>query len=219
MDIDCVMLSYTKDESYHEMTQQCIDSLRASTEHNVNIFLVETAFDPVNYSGCRFILQPRSKFGYNRFLNIGFSYTTSPYVLISNNDVIYHEQCLDILVETIEREGLTSASPRCPLFHAHQIYNDSSYEVGYRIAYQLCGWSLLLTRKMLDQINPLDEVFEFEYQDNDMARTMERLGGKHALVGAAKATHLLNQSHRLVPQQELEKMNLVGVLRLHEKLA
>lgn len=217
MNIDCVMLSYTKDTSYREMTQRCIDSLLASTEHQVNIFLVETSYEPVNYTGCSFIIQPRVKFGYNRFLNIGFSYTSSPLILISNNDVIYHEHCLDVLVDTIQRENLTSASPRCPIFPAHQDYKDNSYEVGYRIAYQLCGWSLLLTRQMLEQIYPLDEVFEFEYQDNDMARNMERLGGKHALVGKAKATHLLNQSHRLVPQQELEQMNLVGVLRLHEK--
>lgn len=218
--IDCVMLSYTKDDSYFRMTQDCIDSLLATTlEHQVRIFLVETSKEPVGYSGCHSIIQPGTKFGYNKFLNVGFAQTTAPFVLISNNDVIYHDGCLDILVDTIQRDGLTSASPRCPVFVTHNGYTDDTYEIGYRTSYQLCGWALLLKREMLDKIYPLDEVFEFEYQDNDMAQRMLKLGGTHALVGKAKATHLLSQSHQLVSPEELGKMNLIGLNRYYMRTA
>ena len=218
MNIDCVMLSYTKDSAYRDMTQRCIDSLLNSTSRTVDIYLVETSSDSVEYSGCKLIIQPNVKFGYNKFLNIGFSHTKNPYILISNNDVIYHEQCLDILVDTLQQSSLTSVSPRCPEFSVHKAYTDATFSLGFQTSFQLCGWSLLLKKEMLDKIYPLDEAFEFEYQDNDMALHMQALGGHHALVGRAKATHLLNQSHRLLPSEEISEMNQRGISRLREKI-
>ena len=74
MEIDVILLSYTKNESIFKMTKKCIESiLNSEKEYSFNIILVETEksgkynydYEEVN------VIIPNETFNYNKFLNIG----------------------------------------------------------------------------------------------------------------------------------------------------
>ena len=107
MEVDVIILSYAKNDSIIKMNNDCINSLNNSTdEHIFNILLIETdsskkyEYDQPNVK----VIQPRIDFNYNKFLNIGLKECKNDWVLISNNDTIYHKNFLEELFKANEQD-------------------------------------------------------------------------------------------------------------------
>lgn len=209
--IDVIILSYCNNESIRQMNINCIDSLNSSSNNfKFNIILVETdSSKPHKYPQPNvMVIQPHEKFNYNRFLNIGLKFCNNDWVLITNNDTIYHKNFIDNMMNAHSNDPeLLSMSP---------MDDDSGYQAelglnkdvhyGYGIMKELVGWSILLSKKILDIIGDFDEDFTFLYQDADYAKKLENNNIKHGCVTNAKAKHLVNVSHGLVEPDEYEKM-------------
>jgi glycosyltransferase involved in cell wall biosynthesis len=204
MTIDVIILSYAKDETFEKMNHNCMTSLyESSDQHDFQIYLIETNKDKIfSYDNCDTcqVIQPKEEFNYNKFLNIGLSHCKNEWVLISNNDTIYHKGFIEEMLKSYEQDNeLLSMSPMDDSWHRHQIFNkDIPVHYGHRTSYEIAGWSILVKKSVLDKIQGFDENFKFWYQDNDYALTLQKYGIKHALITNSKVTHLLSRSHNLI---------------------
>jgi GT2 family glycosyltransferase len=211
MTVDVIILSYAKNDSIIEMNNNCINSINNSSKfHSFNIYLIETKSDQqFNYQQDNVtVIQPNEEFNYNRFLNIGLEYCNNEWVLISNNDTIYHPNFLEeMLIANKFDESLLSMSPMDDDWHVHKTMNKIyTIHYGYRTSYELTGWSIFVKRDVLKQIGGFDEQFKFWYQDNDYAETLNKFNIKHGLVTKSKVTHLLSKSHDLIENNKVQHM-------------
>jgi len=212
MVIDVIILSYAKNRGIEQMNYNCMRSLyNSSNEHKFQIYLVETNKDrEFQYPHCDTcqVIQPDEEFGYNRFLNIGLEHCKNEWVLISNNDTIYHSNFLEEMLSAHSKDpSLLSMSPMDDYWHRHQTmdYNvDVHY--GYRTSYEIAGWSILVKRSVLESLGGFDENFKFWYQDNDYAETLKKHNIKHALITKSKVSHLLSKSHDFIEPHNLYEM-------------
>jgi len=211
MVIDVIILSYAKNNSIIEMNNNCINSLSSSSDqHQFNIILIETdstkehSYPQKNVR----VIQPKIEFNYNKFLNIGLKECKNDWILISNNDTVYHKNFLEnmFIANQFDTEIL-SMSPMDDTWHRHKDFNRSiNIYYGYRVSYEITGWSILVNRKVFDIIGEFDEEFTFWYQDNDYAKNLEKHNIKHALITESKVTHLLSKSHDLIDNDKKHEM-------------
>lgn len=187
-----LILSNTANAEYYNMLENCIDSIG-----KYKIIVVETNTKlkdkqiPLS-SKCKFIF-PEEDFNYNRFLNIGISHISDDKFIISNNDVLYHNNCIEVLEKALDE--FDSVSP----FDYNNPKHTYGFEaIGYNIGEQLTGCCIGLTRKTYDTVGKFDEKFSFWYQDNDYADQLRRHNLKHALIKDAKITHVGFKSHELL---------------------
>jgi GT2 family glycosyltransferase len=211
MIVDVIILSYAKDNSIVEMNNNCIDSLNSSSdEHKFNIILIETdstkefKYKQENVK----VIQPGIEFNYNKFLNIGLKECTNDWILISNNDTIYHKHFLENMFDIQKTETtLLSMSPMDDTWFRHNTFDKQNpVYYGYRTSYELTGWSILVNKKVFDIIGEFDEEFTFWYQDNDYSNNLIKHKIKHALITNSKVTHLLNRSHGLIERDKKYEM-------------
>jgi len=212
MEIDVIILSYAKNDSIVEMNNNCINSINnSSNENTFKIILVETNKEKTfTYpQGNVTVIQPDEEFNYNRFLNIGLQYCKNEWVLISNNDTIYHKNFVEEMLKANEFDKeLVSMSPMDDKWHVHRNNFNTSFDIhyGHRTSYEIAGWSILVKKEVLDKINGFDEQFKFWYQDNDYALTLLHNKIKHALITKSKVSHLLSQSHDFIEQSKKFEM-------------
>lgn len=216
-----IMLSNTADQNIKNMTDNALNTMRQHKGRNdLECVLVETN---VNALGCyeqEFVhhVSPNESFNYNRFINFGYEFARSfwpqffaenddnKYVVIANNDLIFHEYWADKLINGIVENNLDSVSPKNPGWQFHHNYTEYSVKSGvfegWGIGHEFCGWLQMYKKESWDRLFPLDERFLFWCQDTDMTINMQKMNMKHALIVNALVTHLTSQSHRLIPHDK-----------------
>jgi len=196
IEIDIIILSNASNSELRETTDKAIQSLiNAENPELINfkIYIIESNSKAkiYNYPNT-FTLFPKGKFGFHKFLNFGIKKSSSPFVCLCNNDLIFHKNwATEIITEFNKSKDLVSASPACSLHHPkHGIPIKSGTYFGYEVRKEIAGWCLFFKRDILKVTGPLDEKFKFWYADNDYAKTLELHGLKHALVSDSIVDHL-----------------------------
>jgi len=219
--IDVIILSYAKDENIIKMNNDCINSLlNSTTNYNFNIILVETDDSKHIYEQKEVtVLQPNLKFNYNKFLNIGSKECKNDWVLISNNDTLYHKNFLEKMFEAHNYDNeILSMSPMDDDWHLHKnIDKNIQIYYGHRVPYEITGWSIFLHKSVLKKIGDFDEQFDFWYQDNDYSNSLIKNKIKHALITNSKVTHLVSQSHELIQSENRFNMTYGSVNKFNNK--
>jgi glycosyltransferase involved in cell wall biosynthesis/GT2 family glycosyltransferase len=240
--IDVIVLSYAKDESFWRLTQNCLNSLskhKDDNKYNLRVTVVETndrlATEPFiprqlkqPYSNLNCLFYPGIPFNYNLFLQQAYDQIlefpveslASNALLISNNDVTYQKNCLTLLLNALER--YESVSPWCPDFHDNLYSSNPIQEeyIDYRTTYAVCGWSIMLRRSLMASVKFSEffpEALSFWFQDNYYADVLQVHGWRHALIRAAKAQHLSEQSHKLMPA-DLRSQRTGGLQHVYHTL-
>lgn len=157
---------------------------------------------------------PGEPFGYNKFLNIGLSALDSTYdtptewIIIANNDIIFTQKWLTKLFEWQQNNpDVLSLSPWEPNWHVKRgLDPDHGPYIGYRTSFEITGWCLIIHRSVIKQCNLFDPQFEFWYQDNDYALTLEHAKIKHALIPQSRVYHMISASHDTIDETERHKM-------------
>ena len=195
-DADIIILTKTADDKYYDMTYDCIQSIRYSEpDMNFNIILMESNKDSEYvYDNADKVITPNCEFNYNKFINIGMKECESEWRVISNNDVIYHDKWLQVIKSVhATNSHIKSFSPWTEHWHGPRIgKNVQPLRVGYTAGLEVAGWCIIARKEVFDTIGPLDEQFEFWYQDNDYAMTLHSHGILHALVSLCRVTHLID---------------------------
>lgn len=211
--LDVIILSYTKDLWYYGLTQRCISSLFHNNPNlSLNVVVVETnrnlEKDSLFYCGCK-VICPSEEFNYNKFLNIGLQYCDSDYVLMCNNDLIFGQNSVENLLQTMISHDIKSACPLEPNWHKRKL-TEEEYKTpileGYEVQKHIVGWCICADRSMLCDNQVLDEKFTFWYQDNDYAETLKKLNVKHFLVNSSHVYHEFSVSHGLMTGSKAAEM-------------
>ena len=209
MEVDVIILSYTKNDGYYGMTKECIESILNSEDENTfNIIVMEsdkTGKYVYDYDEVKTIV-PDEEFNYNRFLNIGLEHCNNEWILISNNDTEYHSKWFTQMYKEWEKDNeLLSMSPFCPIWTKHNIFTGGETVFpGYRVTYEITGWSILMNKKVVEVMGKFDEDFVFSYQDDDYSMTLQKHNIKHALIKNSVVTHRVSKSHNLITDTRMK---------------
>ena len=197
-EIDIIILSFAQNERLKRTTIDCINSLIASEDPETikfNIIVIESQKEMKPYQfEFTTTLYPDDEFGYHKFMNIGIEYTSSNYVCICNNDLLFHKGwATEILQPFLQFDDVYSASPICSILHPTEgIEINSGLRLGYRIRKEIAGWCLFFRRDLLKLIGQLDPNYNFWCADNDYANTLWVLKLNHVLVTSSIVDHLGN---------------------------
>lgn len=224
IEIDIIILSYAKNGTLKQLTEQTISTLLGSEDPaqiNFNIIVIESNKNlaPFQFENTKTIY-PSEKFNFNKYLNIGISLTSNKYTCLCNNDLIFHKKwASEILKEFARHPNLLSANPYCERFDYDRSIVDHDNVVfkkdNMSINGVLTGWCIFVERTVLNQIGPLDERFEFWYADNDYDLTLQKHKIEHALIKSSKVTHLACQSHSTLGNK-LDEMT-IGQRKIFDK--
>ena len=217
--VDVIIISFANNVSLKKMTHKCVQSILMSENADVvqfNIIVIESNKDlyPFSYPHTKTVY-PKQKFGYHKYLNIGIKMTSSPYVCLCNNDLIFHQGwATRILNEFTTDEKLISASPLCSIYHPTIGINKADELLyGYNVGRELVGWCLFVKREIFKTIGFLDSNYKFWYSDNDFSRTLQKYSLKHALVTASVVDHLVNKT--LLTKNLKDKLTLTYAERFY----
>lgn len=209
-EIDIVILSYAQTEELKQVTSNCLTSLVASEDPELikfNIIVVESQKDlkPFQYAHGQTIY-PDVPFGYNRYMNIGISMTSAPYICLCNNDLLFHPRwATEILKPFAVYRNLYSASPMCMIHHYKLgLRPNMGLFDGNRERNEVSGWCLFFKRSMLQLIGQLDENFIFRHASHDYTHILSALDLSHFLVTSSVVDHL---DHTTLSKQEPERFN------------
>lgn len=200
IEIDIIILSYAKDDKLKRVTEKGLETLLASEPQDTIKFHVvvlesNASVKPYNYRNVRTVF-PKKKFGYHRYMNMGIEMTSSSFVCICNNDLLFSPGWASEILKVFRDDpSLSSVSPACSIHHPEQgisIRNGVKY--GYEVRAELVGWCLFFKRDMLKVTGKLDPKFKFWYADNDYSMMLQKHGLKHALVTDAIVDHLESQT-------------------------
>jgi len=155
--------------------------------------------------------------------NLAICATTTPYVILLNNDTEVQPGWLDALLEPVERDSsIGMCAARIVLADRPDLIDS----IGLRIdtlgfAWQIgraqpagafpnpievfgpSGAAALYRRAMLDQIGLLDEDFESYYEDVDLAWRAQRAGWRCRYVPQAKVLHIHSATSRRQPDRKI----------------
>lgn len=195
-EIDIIIVSYAQNAELKKTTMNCIRSLIISEDPNhikFNIIVIESekSLAPYQYSNTTTIY-PEIPFGYHRYLNIGIKMTSSPYICICNNDLLFSANWATEILKPFQTYiDISSASPFCPILHPEMGFSpNTGSKLGYRIRYEIAGWCLFFKRQILTKIGMLDENIIFWGADNDYSNNLFMAGLKHVLVTSSFVEHL-----------------------------
>ena len=211
-EIDIVILSYAKNYTLKNLTEQAISSLIASEDSNFiefNITVIESnmALKPFQYIGTSTIY-PKTKFGYNRYLNIGIKNGKAANICLCNNDLIFHKRwASEILTAFNDDSELVSASPICSILSDEDYYkiNSGNY-YGYSTRREVSGWCIFLKREIIPKIGKFDEKIKFWFSDTDYVRLLELHNLKHALITSSIVDHLESKTLSSSSQEKISKL-------------
>lgn len=202
MKVDVIMLSLSKDEKIHNMTQNAINTLHSSeNKHKFNVILLESIKDQkVEYSGCT-VMYPDFEFNYNKFMNFGLSRCNSKYVALCNNDLIFHKNWFSEIYK--HKDIADSFSPWNNSGNCWHPEYKKTYEEeflpGYEIGFHISGWCIVAKRKIFDTIE-LDERVSFWYSDKVYSDALQRKDIPHILVLNSYVDHLESVTLDQMPQ-------------------
>lgn len=204
MKISVVMLAKSATNKHKVMTANAINSLRASTNAEIEIHLVESG-EPTPYvANCH---QLPGEFGYNKAMNFGFQKASDSglgeYVILANNDLVFINGWLEEIVRFMDKYKMDSACPFNPGWPQHEAFHVShpGWEVvdDWAVGAGYCGWLIVLTKKAALELFPFPEEIEFWCADNFAAHKQMKLGHVHGLVMSSRVKHLTSSSHDLIP--------------------
>ncbi|MES2278852.1 MAG: glycosyltransferase [Bacteroidota bacterium] len=211
--IDIIILSYAKNEHLKGLTIQTIETLLASEDpeavhFNVIVMESEKSLKPYQFPNATTIY-PDEKFGFHKYLNMGIKQTSSPYVCLCNNDLIFHKGWASEILNAMDNDpAMLSAVPYCPNFHKEHGFAQSGPPIeGYFGV--LIGWCIFVKREVFDTIGMLDENLIFWYCDSDYSNTLQKYHVKNCLVPTSVVTHLGSESLKFANKQEHQKLTQI----------
>ena len=197
MKVSVVILSKTDSDQMFAMICNCINSLlNSETQYQFEIIVVESncSFKDSGYNLPKNVnvIIPNKKFNFHEFLNIGIKKSTSSYIALCNNDLLFERNWFSEIMKISEKNNdIMSFSPTEKALHLKK-----GFEVGYKIMHHLKGWCVVMKKELIDKTGFLDEKFDLYYADNDYAMMLRKYNIKHALVGNSIVKHLEKQTSK-----------------------
>lgn len=184
--VDVIVLSKAATEDLRVMTQQTVDTCIAGANSlPVNVTVLEQATDRhgvvMKYQHATTVHMPGG-FHYNAFANHGARLGSADWIMIANNDLIFHDGWLHALLAA----NHLAVSPRCPKAHPEVIEN----RVGDRTGQDFAGWCFMIRRSLWELIGGFDECVDFWCSDDVVIQQLKAVNVLPMLVADAAVEHL-----------------------------
>ncbi|QKJ30437.1 glycosyltransferase family 2 protein [Mucilaginibacter mali] len=213
IEIDIIILSYAKDESLKDLTNQTIQTVLASEnpdEIHFNVVVIESnkGLFPYQFPNSTTIY-PKEKFGFHKYLNIGIGQTNSPYVCLCNNDLVFHKGWASAMLKAMDEDAnLLSAHPYQPGYIKNKNHTGEDCELDsfYGV---LFGWCIFVKRELFNITGPLDEQLTFWYSDYDYIKTLQKHQIITRLIPGSIVDHLGSRSWVTMDKKEHQKLTQI----------
>lgn len=183
--VDVVMLSWAKNPQMARMTQRAVDTCIAGANSlPVNVVVVEQNED-VTYLRANTVHMP-GEFNYNRFANKGAQFGSADWIMVANNDLIYHDGWLHRLLAA----NHPIVSPKCPRDRRQRDIEENTS--GYTLVRNLSGWCYMIKRELWELIGHLDERVRFWCSDDVLIEQLIEAGVPPMLVADSHVEHLMS---------------------------
>ena len=180
---DVVILSNGTTEELRALTQTTVDTCRDGANGlPVGIAVLEQQPGLV-YKRCATIWMDEP-FHYNRFANFGARRGSADWIVIANNDLLFHDGWLHQLVAA----GHPLVSPRCPRDSRQASFTENT--VGDITGQHLSGWCFMISRALWDSMGGLDESVSFWCSDDVVVEQAKAQGVQPMIVPAAVVEHV-----------------------------
>lgn len=193
MHVDVIIPSKTS-AKFQGMVSACIQTLRESEEHiKFNVIVVETEKDaPVDAGQDITITWPDEEFNYNKALNLGINASENDWIVLANNDLIFHRGWFSEILKVKEKHP--NVQSFCPWnshqnWHENRLPKEGELFFGYRTSHEVAGWCIVINRSLLQSVQFTEEC-QFWYSDNIYAHQLEKEKLPHVLVRSSKVDHL-----------------------------
>lgn len=180
--VDVVMLSNAKSASLRRMTQKAIDTcLAGANSLPVNVIVMEQQRWAYKHA---ITVRAQGKFNYNRLANHGARIGSAEWIMVANNDLVFHDGWLHHLLAADH----PVVSPKCPR-DRRQAYAEEN-TTGYETARHLSGWCFMLRRELWEKIGGLDESTPFWAADDVTIEQLRAIDITPMLVVDSLVDHL-----------------------------
>jgi glycosyltransferase involved in cell wall biosynthesis len=197
--VDVVILSNAHTAELRRLTDQTIHScIAAANGLSVNIIVLEQA-QGVVYPNFTTIHRP-GKFNYNEFANFGARQGSAPWVMIANNDLIFKDGWLHMLLGA----GHDVVSPKCPV----DVRQDGMTEntVGTTNGVHFSGWCFMINRGLYNRIGGFDESVSFWCSDDAVIEQLKAVGVWPMIVPGAQVEHIQSSTLKNLPLAERDHL-------------
>lgn len=187
--VDIIFLSNAKTPDLYAMTQQAVQTCAVGARpHTVNIRVLEQQ-DVTPYELAVTVKMP-VRFRFNAFANFGARLGDAEWLLIANNDLIFHDGWLSPLLAAQH----PVVSPKCPVrgSQAHITENTTGYANGVHFS----GWCFMIARDLWARIGGFDECVEFWCSDDVVIEQLRAFDIAPMLVADSHVEHLGSQTLR-----------------------
>lgn len=181
--VDVVILSKAANYELLQSTQRTIDSCLAGANClPVGITVLEQCAE-VTHRRAATIPMPR-EFNYNAFANAGAARGCADWILVANNDLIFHDGWLHHLLAADH----PLVSPKCPGdSRQHEITENTTGDITGK---HLSGWCFMISRELWEKIGGFDEDVSFWCSDDAVVEQARAVGVQPMLVPAAVVDHV-----------------------------
>lgn len=195
---DVIVLSNAVTPQLQEMTQTTIDTCVAGANSMpVNVIVMEQA--RVKYRNATTIRAPQ-EFHFHRFANIAASRGKAEWIMLANNDLLFHDGWLHHLLAAQH----PVVSPKCPRDPRQREFDTNT--TGYKTARHLSGWCFMLKRELWQKIGGFDETVSFWCSDDLLIEQLRELDIPPMIVPEAKVEHIQSVTLNRQPREKRDEM-------------
>lgn len=213
-EVDVIIPCKTSSDSLKRMAQECITSLRHSeTDYKFNVVVIESQKDYPRYLDPWYLGQDstivweKPEFNYNGALNLGIASTKNEWVVLANNDLLFHKGWFTEILKIYSKyPSIHSFSSWTSYWQWHDQHFQREIDrvkkadavLGYTTIGELAAWCLTTRRELLEKIT-LHESVDFYYSDVIYADELLKIGMPHALVVNSRVDHLAHKTLAIEP--------------------
>lgn len=180
--VDVIILSNATNPGLMKMTQETIDTCIAGANSlPVNVIVMEQQAH--SYQRARTV-HTTGHFNYNAFANEGAAQGYAKWIMVANNDLIFHDGWLHHLLAA----NHPFVSPKCPLDSRQR--NIKTNTMGTRTGKHLSGWCYMVRRDYWKALGGFDDCVDFWCSDDVVIEQFKLIGLEPMLVPDAKVEHL-----------------------------
>jgi GT2 family glycosyltransferase len=206
-----------------ELTKACVESIFRTTRIPVRLIIVDNASGAATKSVIQGfasnehvtvdVIANAANLGFSKAVNQGMRTGNSPFCLVLNNDTLFTDDCLKIMVDVAQGSAdIGIVNPESSTFGVRPKNGETIDDVAKRLLAHKTAWvefsncigfAMLVKREVIGRIGGLDEAFGIAYfEDSDFSMRAKEAGYRCVKACGAYIFHHEHKSLDLVGWKE-----------------
>jgi hypothetical protein len=208
--VDVVILSNVTSSELQRLTQRTVDTCVAGANGlPVGVAVLEQCPNIV-YKQAATIQMP-AVFNYNGFANFGAARGSADWILVANNDLVFHDGWLHALLAADH----PLVSPRCPRDERQSEFTENT--VGGVTGRHLSGWCFMISRDLWDRMGGLDDSVTFWCSDDVVIEQAAKFGVQPMIVPSSVVEHDRSSTLKTQPESLRDDLTWAQLDKFIEK--